>query len=77
MRACIRAEGETVYYGVTFKGIYSPEILRAGDKSRLYIGADDKLYYATGKDLTINGCRGYFILDNIIQTKTVNLVVSE
>ena len=50
--------------GVIFRGSFSPVSLTANDKTRLYLGADNKLYRPTS-DLVINSCRGYFELDGI------------
>ena len=46
---------------VNFCGSFSPVCLTGGDKSVLYLGADNKLYYpSTG--MTVGSCRGYFQL---------------
>ena len=46
---------------VDFIGSFSPVSLEANDKSVLYLGADNKLYYpSTG--MTVGSCRGYFQL---------------
>ena len=49
---------------VVFKGSYSPKPLTAGDKTILYMGSDDKLYYPTAS-FNINAFRGYFMLNGI------------
>lgn len=51
---------------VDFIGTYSPEVIYQEDdeKTELYLGADDKLYYPATEDFTINACRGYFRLKN-------------
>ena len=53
---------ETAY--VDFVGITSPVSFTANDRTVLYLGADDKLYYP-GKDMTLNACRAYFQLKGI------------
>ena len=50
--------------GVTFSGSFSPVSLTANDKTKLFLGPDNQLYYPTS-DLTINSCRGYFQLTGI------------
>ncbi len=46
---------------VQFKGTYSPVTLNSGDKSVLYLGTENKLYYpASNKN--IGSCRAYFKL---------------
>ena len=44
---------------VRFMGIFAPEVLPAGSKDILYVGADGKLYYPS-VDLTLGAFRGYF-----------------
>ena len=61
--------------GVSFKGTYSPAALKTGDQTIIYIGAGDKLYIATDKNLKINSCRGYFVLDEGLETKAVKLEI--
>lgn len=46
---------------IQFVGTYSPTALTAGDKTKLVLSNDDKLYYPT-KNMSVNACRGYFIL---------------
>lgn len=48
---------------VIFKGITSPMEIEGGDKSILYLGDDNTLYYPNG-DMTISAFRGYFELKN-------------
>ena len=59
---------------VTFTGIFSPVSLTANDKTKLYLGADNKLYYAQ-KDLDINSFRGYFVLGDGIRLNSVQRIV--
>ena len=48
----------------TFTGCYGPVKLKAGDKTVLYVGADDKLFYPH-EDLEVNSCRGYFVVNQV------------
>ncbi len=61
-----------------FVGSFSPVSLNAGDRSILYLGAEDKLYYPTG-NITMGSCRAYFKLVGItagdLETGTANAVV--
>jgi hypothetical protein len=47
---------------VSFNGNYSPVILEANEKSNLYLGATNMLYYPT-VNLTLNSFRAYFHVD--------------
>ena len=47
---------------VDFIGTYSPASIYTNEKTNLYLGADNKLYYPTASDFTVNACRGYFQL---------------
>ena len=52
---------ETKY--VDFVGTYSPIDIFTEEKTNLYLGANDKLYYPSGEDsFIINSCRAYFEL---------------
>ena len=46
---------------ITFHGITSPYRLEAGDKTKLYLGEDNTLYFPIN-ETTINACRAYFQL---------------
>jgi len=46
---------------IQFVGTYSPTALTGGDKTKLVLSNDNKLYYPT-KNMSVNSCRGYFIL---------------
>ena len=47
---------------VVFQGTFSSSAtIYAGDKTKLMLGADDKLYYPS-KNINVSACRGYFIL---------------
>ena len=48
---------------VQFKGIFSPVTLVANDRSKLYFGADNQLYYPAS-DVTLNAFRAYFQLSD-------------
>ncbi len=48
--------------GVTFKGLYKPLVIaKSGDRAKLYLGADNKLYFAE-ISFNINAFHGYFQL---------------
>ena len=49
---------------VSFNGIYSPKAIAGEDKSMLYLGSGNKLYYPDAA-MTINAFRGYFSLNGI------------
>jgi len=49
---------------VTFIGFFSPVSLDANDKSVLYLGAGNKLYYPSA-DMTVNACRAVFALNGL------------
>ena len=47
---------------VTFTGSFSPVSFTANDKSILFLGAENKLYWPNA-DMTLGACRAYFKLD--------------
>ena len=49
---------------VTFIGFFSPASLDANDKSVLYLGAGNKLYYPS-KAMTVGSCRAVFALNGL------------
>ena len=53
---------ETTY--ADFVGCYSPVAIEGEDRTMLYLGAENKLYYPNAA-LTINAFRGYFQLKGI------------
>ncbi len=53
---------ESDYVG--FKGSFAPLSLEANDKTLLYLGEDDTLYYP-GTDMTIGAFRAVFVLKNL------------
>ena len=56
----VTSEDETV----SFVGCYSPVTLLEGDRTMLYLGSDNTLYYPS-TDVTINSFRAYFTLNGI------------
>ena len=58
------APGQTTTTNVYFKGSFSPVKLNANDKSVLFLGAGNKLYYPTA-DVTVGACSAYFQLRDI------------
>ena len=61
-----------------FIGSFSPVNLRANDRSVLYLGAENKLYYPS-VNITVGSCRAYFNLVGItagdLESGTVNSIV--
>ena len=49
---------------VTFIGTYGPSNIYTAEKTNLYLGANNMLYYPTNKDFVVNACRAYFQLNN-------------
>lgn len=49
---------------VDFVGSFSPTTLTADNRSVLYMGNGNKLYYPT-TDVTVGSCRGYFMLKGL------------
>ena len=49
---------------VNFSGWFSPFTLEAGNKTVLYLGADNKLYYPLAA-MTVGSCRAVFYLNGI------------
>ena len=49
---------------ITFKGIHDPKAINSEDKSILYLGANNKLYYPNAA-MTIKSFRAYFQLNGI------------
>ena len=47
---------------VDFIGTYSPVSIYTAEKTNLYLGADNKLYYPTASGFKVNAFRGYFQL---------------
>ena len=46
---------------MTFCGVFNPFILKANDKTKLYLGSNNTLYYPS-KERTVNSFRAYFQL---------------
>ena len=61
---------ETGY--VDFVGCYSPVGIYTAEKTNLYLGADNKLYYPTATDFTVNAFRGYFQLKGLTAGEPTN-----
>lgn len=59
---------------VTFHGIYSPYSTGGEDKTMLYIGADNTLYYPR-TDITINAFRAYFRLNDNVNVNANSIVL--
>ena len=53
---------------VTFTGCFSPVKLKAGDRTVLYVGADNRVFFPYD-DLQVNSCRGYFVLGEELKLK--------
>ena len=49
---------------VQFIGTYSPAAIYTADKTNLYLGATNTLYYPTAEAFKVNACRAYFQLLN-------------
>ena len=56
---------------VTFQGNYSPVSLKANDRSVLYLGAGNKLYYPSA-DVTVGSCRAVFVLNGLTAGEKAN-----
>ena len=54
---------ETSY--VDFVGTYSPVNIYTDEKTNLYLGAGNTLYYPTDDGFKVNACRGYFQLKGL------------
>ena len=57
------ANAETSY--VDFVGTYSPVNIYTAEKSNLYLGGGNMLYYPSTEGYTLNACRGYFQLKGL------------
>ena len=51
---------------VDFCGTYSPEVIyeSSTEKTKLYLGGGNTLYYPTTEGFKVNSCRAYFVLKN-------------
>ena len=56
---------------VDFVGIFSPVGLEQDNRSVLYLGSSNKLYYPN-KDMNVNACRAYFELHNGLTAADLN-----
>ena len=61
---------------VTFAGTYGPVDVYDEYHTKLYLGADNKLYYATSA-LNVNSFRGYFVLGENLQPNAVSSLVMD
>ena len=60
---------------VTFQGTFSNSAtLAAGDKTKLVLGADNKLYYPS-ENMNVGACRGYFILSSAAAASAPQIVM--
>lgn len=60
---------------VSFLGSFSPVSLSANDRSVLYLGADNTLYYPSA-NMNVNSCRAYFQLNGITAGDMANAVTA-
>jgi hypothetical protein len=58
------APGQTTTTSVYFKGSFSSVAINGADRTMLYLGSDDQLYYPS-QAMTIGSCRAYFQLRDI------------
>ena len=59
-------------HNVEFRGNYSPAIFTANDKSILFLGAENTLYWPNA-DMTLNAFRGHFVLSDGSGVREVKL----
>ena len=57
---------------VDFVGCYSPVGIYTAEKTNLYLGADNTLYYPTDADFKVNAFRGYFQLKGLTASESSN-----
>jgi hypothetical protein len=72
----------TAFTGGEFKGTYSPVGLTVNDKSNLFLGNGNTLYYPNGANnedgkYYLNACRAYFELDPNAHVREFNLNFDE
>ena len=60
------------FNGGAFRGTYSPINFEANDKSILFLGAENKLYWPNA-DMTLKACRAYFQLNNGAEARAIVL----
>jgi hypothetical protein len=58
-------EVESADHTLVFAGSYSPHAFTQENKSILFVGDGNKLYYPDGTGTTIGSCRAYFLLKGI------------
>ena len=66
----VSANAETDY--VDFVGTYSPVNIYTDEKTNLYLGAENTLYYPTATDFQVNAFRGYFQLKGLTASESSN-----
>ena len=64
------ANAETNY--ADFVGTYSPVSIYTAEKTNLYLGADNMLYYPTDENFKVNAFRGYFQLKGLTAGEPTN-----
>ena len=57
---------------VSFTGCYNRVSIYTAEKTNLYLGADNKLYYPTATDFLVNAFRGYFQLKGLTAGEPTN-----
>ena len=70
------ASTEVPFPGGSIKGSFSPVSFTANDRSILFLGAENKLYYPTA-NMNINSCRAYFQLNDGSNVKEFKLNFGE
>ena len=66
----VTANAETNY--ADFVGTYSPDSIYSDEKTNLYLGADNMLYYSTNENFKVNAFRGYFQLKGLTAGEPTN-----
>ena len=66
------ASTTVTFNGGAFRGTYSPINFEANDKSILFLGAENKLYWPNA-DMTLKACRAYFQLNNGAEARAIVL----
>ena len=59
---------------VDFVGNYTPVTLNANDRTKLYLGSKNKLYYPSS-DVTIGPCRAHFVLKGLTVGDVTNAIM--
>ena len=66
----VTANAETNY--ADFVGTYGPVSIYTAEKTNLYLGADNMLYYPTDENFKVNAFRGYFQLKGLTAGEPTN-----